>query len=311
MSGSKIGVHVPIMVDEVVDALRAGEGGMFLDCTFGSGGHTKAILDANPDAWVVAMDRDARAIKRGEALVTEYGERLELVHAPFADVETAISFRGFDGVLADLGMSTDQLREGRGFSFSDGGSFDMRMDESQGLSAQGFVNTAPEREIYLALAEGGVGKNARLIARIIARERPFESGQQLADVIKGSYLGKKGESRVHPATVVFQAIRMKVNDELGQLEQLLESAPRVTKKGGRFAVITFHSIEDKVVAHRMRGWESGGSYPASWRGARTESRIGKVINRRAIVPADSEIEANPASRSARLRVVEFEQEFLK
>lgn len=115
MSGEKVGVHIPIMVDEVLDALQASKGGMFLDCTFGSGGHTKAILDASPDAWVIAMDRDSRAIQRGSALVAQYGERLELVHAPFADLERAVSFKGFDGILADLGMSTDQLKEGRGF----------------------------------------------------------------------------------------------------------------------------------------------------------------------------------------------------
>ena len=311
MSSSKVGVHIPIMVDEVIDALQAKKGGMFLDCTFGSGGHTKAILDASPDAWVVAMDRDSRAIERGNALASEYGERLELVHAPFADLESAVSFKGFDGVLADLGMSTDQLKEGRGFSFVDEGPLDMRMDESSGMSAQEFVNTAAEREIYVALAEGGVGQNARFIARTIVQERPFESARQLADVIKRSHLGKRGESRVHPATVVFQALRMKVNDEIGQLEHFLQAVPKVSKKGARFAVITFHSIEDKIVTNRMRSWESAGSYPASWRGARTDVRVGHVVNRKAIVPSDDEVQQNPASRSARLRVLEFEKDFSK
>jgi 16S rRNA (cytosine1402-N4)-methyltransferase len=311
MSSSKVGVHIPIMVDEVIDALQAKKGGMFLDCTFGSGGHTKAILDASPDAWVVAMDRDSRAIERGSTLAAEYGERLELVHAPFADLEAAVSFKGFDGILADLGMSTDQLKEGRGFSFVDEGALDMRMDESSGISAQEFVNTAPERDIYVALAEGGVGQNARAIARTIAQERPFESARQLADVIKSSHLGKKGESKVHPATVVFQALRMKINDEIGQLEHFLQAVPKVSKKGARFAVITFHSIEDKIVTNRMRSWESAGSYPASWRGARTEVRVGHVVNRKPIVPSDEEIRRNPASRSARLRVLEFEKDFSK
>lgn len=311
MSSSKVGVHIPIMVDEVLDALQAKKGGMFLDCTFGSGGHTKAILDASPDAWVVAMDRDGRAIARGESLVSEYGDRLELIHAPFAELEREVSFRGFDGVLADLGMSTDQLKQGRGFSFVDEGPLDMRMDESSGVSAQEFVNTAPERDIYVALAEGGVGQNARSIARTIVQERPFESARQLADVIKASHLGKKGESRVHPATVVFQALRMKVNDEIGQLEHFLQAVPKVSKKGARFAVITFHSIEDKIVTNRMRSWESAGSYPASWRGARTEVRVGHVVHKKPIVPSDEEIRRNPASRSARLRVLEFERDFSK
>jgi 16S rRNA (cytosine1402-N4)-methyltransferase len=226
-------------------------------------------------------------------------------------LESSISFRGFDGVLADLGMSTDQLREGRGFSFADEGALDMRMDESQGMSAQEFINTASEREIYVALAEGGVGQNARAIASIVAQERPFESARHLADVIKRTHLGKKGESKVHPATVVFQALRMKVNDEIGQLEHFLQAVPKVAKNGTRFAVITFHSIEDKIVTNRMRSWEAAGSYPASWRGPRKETRIGHVVNRKAIAPLDEEIAQNPASRSARLRVMEFERDFLK
>jgi 16S rRNA (cytosine1402-N4)-methyltransferase len=308
---SKPGVHIPIMVDEVLEALQANKGGMFLDCTFGSGGHTRAILDASPDAWVVALDRDARAIKRGESWAAEYGERLELVHTPFADLEQAVSFRGFDGILADLGMSTDQLKEGRGFSFADEAALDMRMDESSGMSAQDFVNTAAEREIYVALAEGGVGQNARSIAHALVVSRPFENARQLAEVVKQSQLGKRGESKSHPATVVFQALRMRVNDEIGQLEHLLQSVPKVAKKGARFAVITFHSIEDKVVTNRMRSWESAGSYPASWRGARTEIRIGHVVNKKPIVPSDAETTRNPASRSARLRVLEFEKDFLK
>lgn len=311
MSSAKVGIHVPIMVDEVIESLQARKGGMFLDCTFGSGGHTKAILDASPDAWVVALDRDRRAIQRGEALSAQYGERLELVHAPFADLEQAVSFKGFDGILADLGMSTDQLKEGRGFSFADEGAFDMRMDEGSGMSAQEFVNTAAERELYVALAEGGVGQNARVIAKIIAEKRPFQSARELADVIKQAHVGKKSESRVHPATVVFQALRMRVNDEIGQLEHFLHAVPNVSKKGTRFAVITFHSIEDKIVTNRMRSWESAGSYPASWRGARTETRLGHVVNRKAIAPSDEEIERNPASRSARLRVLEFEKDFSK
>jgi 16S rRNA (cytosine1402-N4)-methyltransferase len=309
MSSTKIGEHIPVMAEEVVEALQAKKGGMFLDCTFGSGGHTRAILEASPDAWVVALDRDPRAIKRGEKLAVQYGERLELVHAPFGELESSVAFRGFDGVLADLGMSTDQLREGRGFSFADEGPLDMRMDESRGMSAQEFLNTASEREIYVALAEGGVGQNARAIASVVVQERPFESARQFADVIKRTHLGKKAESKVHPATVVFQALRMKVNDEIGQLEHFLQAVPNVVKNGARFAVITFHSIEDKIVTNRMRSWESAGNYPALWRGPRKETRIGHVVNRKAIAPSDDEIARNPASRSARLRVLEFERGF--
>ncbi len=301
--------HVPVMLGQAVEALRASKGGMFLDCTFGGGGHSRALLEASPDAWVIALDRDGRAIERGRRWGSRYGERLELIHAPFSKVESVVSFRGFDGVLADLGMSTDQLREGRGFSFADTDALDMRMDEGSGETAAEFVNHAPEHDIYVALAEGGVGVNARGIARAIVNERPFETAQQLAEVIRFSHLGKRSDSKVHPATVVFQALRMKVNREREEIDALLDAAPRLVKDGGRLAVITFHSVEDKLVTNRMRSWESAGSYPASWRGPRTEKKIGRVVNRKPIVPTDEEIASNPASRSARLRVFEFERDF--
>lgn len=305
-------VHIPVMLNEVIEALGARSGGMFLDCTFGGGGHTRAILNANPDSCVVAIDRDSRAIERGRRWSSEYGSRLELIHTPFSGMVKAVSNTTFDGALADLGMSTDQLREGRGFSFADQGALDMRMDEGLGNdTAAEFINKASEREIFIALAEGGVGKNARSIARTIIFERPFASAKALADAVKASQLGKRSESKTHPATVVFQALRMKVNNELGEIKQLLEDAPCIVKKGGRLAAITFHSIEDKLVTNCMRKWESAGSYPANWRGNRTEKRIGLVVNRKAIVPSDEEILHNPAARSARLRVFQFGSDFSK
>jgi 16S rRNA (cytosine1402-N4)-methyltransferase len=298
-------VHIPVLLNEVLEVLGAGRGGMYLECTFGGGGHTRALLDAHPDTWVVALDRDARAIERGRGWAAKYGDRLELVHTPYSDVLQKVSFRGFDGVLADLGMSTDQLREERGFSFADHSALDMRMDETTGASAQEFLNTAAEREIYIALARGGVGTTARQLARVLVSKRPFTSAQELAEVVRGSQLGKRSVSRVHPATVVFQALRMHVNQELQEIETLLDVLPVLVKNGGKLAVITFHSIEDRLVANTMRGWESAGTYPASWRGPRDEKRIGVVSPKKPIVPTDEEVSCNAASRSARLRVFEF------
>jgi 16S rRNA (cytosine1402-N4)-methyltransferase len=301
-------VHVSVLLHEAVRELRADKGGMFLDCTLGGGGHTRAILDANANSWVVALDRDQRAIERAESWAGAYGERLELIHTPFSRISEVTSHRGFDGVLADLGMSTDQLREGRGFSFADQEALDMRMDESAGQSARDFLNSASERELYIALAEGGVGKNARFIARALMSSRPYESAQQVAETVRLSQMGKRTGSGVHPATVVFQALRMAVNRERQEIEELLEQVPGVVKKGARLAVITFHSIEDKVVTHTMRGWESAGSYPASWRGKREEhNRRGHLVHKKPIEPSEEEMERNPASRSARLRVFEFEE----
>lgn len=313
MSGEgKCTVHVPVLLNEVVRELCADKGGMFLDCTLGGGGHTRAILDANPNSWVVALDRDQRAIERARSWAGAYGERIELIHAPFSNVSAVVSNRGFDGVLADLGMSTDQLREGRGFSFADEEALDMRMDESAGQSARDLLNSASERELFIALAEGGVGKNARSVARALVSGRPYESAQQVAETVRMSQMGKRTGSGVHPATVVFQALRMAVNRERQEIEELLEQVPGIVKKGARLAVITFHSIEDKVVTHTMRGWESAGSYPASWRGKREEHiRRGSLVHKKAIEPSDEEVERNPASRSARLRVFEFEEVLTK
>jgi 16S rRNA (cytosine1402-N4)-methyltransferase len=299
-------VHVPVLLREVVEQLQAEKGGMFLDCTFGGGGHTRALLDASPDAWVVALDRDKRALDRASSWSGQYGERLQLIHSPFSHATEAVGFNKFDGILADLGMSTDQLREGRGFSFSDEGPLDMRMDESAPMTAQDFLNTASEREIYLALAQGGVGSTARSLARTLVDRRPFSSAKQLAEVVRQSHLGKKSASKVHPATVVFQALRMKINRECEEIQALLAAAPNLIKgPGSRLAIITFHSLEDTLVAREMRRWESAGSYPASWRGARDQKRIGRVSPRKPLCPTDEEVKRNPASRSARLRVFEF------
>ena len=248
-------VHVPVLLREVVEQLQAERGGMFLDCTFGGGGHTRALLDASPESWVVAFDRDRRALERAQRWAGEYGDRLTLIHSAFSEVADLVGSNRFDGILADLGMSTDQLYEGRGFSFSDEGPLDMRMDESAPMTAQDFVNSASERDLYIALAEGGVGTTARQLARTMVSQRPFSSAKQLADVVRSSHLGKKGTSKAHPATVVFQALRMKINREREEIQALLEAAPQLVKgQGSRLAVITFHSVEDTLVAREMRRW---------------------------------------------------------
>jgi 16S rRNA (cytosine1402-N4)-methyltransferase len=202
-------------------------------------------------------------------------------------------------------MSTDQLYEERGFSFSDQGAFDMRMNETDGITAAEFVNGASERELYLALVKGGVGKNAKQIGHAIQRARPITTAKELGEVIRQSQLGKRGESKSHPATVVFQAIRIHINREREEIEDLLEAAPHLVKPGRRLAIITFHSLEDRIVTGRLREWESAGTFPASWRGPREGRQLGHLTTRKPIVPSDEEIDRNPASRSARLRVFEF------
>jgi 16S rRNA (cytosine1402-N4)-methyltransferase len=311
LSEGQRSLHISVLLSEVVDVLKAKEGGMFLDCTLGGGGHTRAILNASEDSWVVAIDRDNRAVERAKSWADSYGDRLRLIHAPFSRIAEVVGAIKFDGILADLGVSTDQLREGRGFSFADSDTLDMRMDESDGVTAADFINSASERELFLALAEGGVGESARPLARIILANRPYHNAKELAELVRSSHLGKRSHAhgrapKVHPATVVFQAIRMRINAERSEIGELLSQAPKLVKgSGSRLAVITFHSIEDTLVAREMRNWESAGSYPASWRGARSGKSLGRVSPKKAIVPSEDEVAHNPASRSARLRVFEF------
>ena len=298
--------HVSVLLNEVVEVFASLTAGRFLDVTLGGGGHTRALLDTVTDCHVSAFDRDARAVQRGLEWSGSYLGRLSVQQARFSQVESAVGGQKFDGILADLGMSTDQLLEKRGVSFADEDVLDMRMDESESLTASEFVNSASERELYMALVEGGVGAHSKRLAYFMVDRRPFASAKQLADAIRIAQLGKRGVGKAHPATVVFQAIRMRINREREEIVALLDAAPRlINSNGGKLVVITFHSIEDALVARKMRLWESGGTYPASWRGPRDEKQLGRVWPKKAIAPSPSEVEENPASRSAKLRIFEF------
>jgi 16S rRNA (cytosine1402-N4)-methyltransferase len=182
----------------------------------------------------------------------------------------------------------------------------MRMDESLPRTAEQLLNESSERDLFLMLARGGVGKNAKALASLLFRTRPFRSAEKLAMVIADSGIGRDRSSGSHPATVVFQALRMEVNGELDQIAALFEHAPRLVRSGGRMAVITFHSLEDQHVVSRMREWASRGSRPAHLPGPR-EDPLGRLVSKKPIVPGEEEVRRNPASRSARLRVFEFER----
>lgn len=296
--------HVPVLRDEVVEVLQAQNGGSYLDCTLGGGGHTESILEAHNANTVVALDRDAAAIERSRERLRSHQERLTMYHTTFGDVLSVTQGQHFDGMLVDLGLSTDQLKGERGFSFGDDTPLDMRMDQSQGLTADEIVNNYPERKLLSVLKRGGVGFEAQTVVRAIVRARPIKSTKELARVINQAQAGHARKKSINPATVTFQAIRIEVNDEFGEIAKVLDAAPQIVKQGGRLAVITFHSLEDKLVARKMRAWEQAGSEPANWRGIRGQS-IGRAITRKPIIPSDSEVERNSASRSARMRVFEF------
>lgn len=295
--------HTPVLTREVIDYLEAKSGGDFLDCTFGGGGHSRALLEANTVNKVNAIDRDARAVDRAADLNKAFAGRFAITQSPFSELEQIISFEKFDGILADLGLSSQQLFEQRGFSFRDTGRLDMRMDDSQPISADEIVNGFSERELTIIFKRGGVGSDAGRIARMIVRRRPFHATKDLAEAIE-KLLGTSKAKKVHPATVVFQAIRMEVNQELQELEALLNYAPKHVKEGGKLAVISFHSLEDKVVASTMRAWQSS-DFSASQPGSRAKRPLGRLITRKALVPSADEIKQNPRARSARMRVFKF------
>jgi 16S rRNA (cytosine1402-N4)-methyltransferase len=298
-------VHVPVMTDAVIAQLRAEEGGLFVDCTFGGGGHSAAILAAHPENQVLAFDCDSRAVERGRARFAG-DSRIMIDHAAFSELEGRLSGMQCRGMLADLGLSTDQLNERRGFAFKDD-KLDMRMDEAAGPTAWEIVNQRSERQLFILLKRGGVGPEAARIAKAIVRARPINSAAALAQTAGQAAKQAGVKKNVHPATVVFQAVRMAVNRELEELECLLSAAPAVVCPGGRLAVISFHSLEDQVVAKRMRAWEAGDTRPASWPGVRESFSAGTVVTRKALKPSQDECRANPSARSARLRVFQFSQ----
>ncbi len=307
--------HVPVLVREVLEGLGVERGGLFLDCTLGGGGHSSAILGAHPESTIVAVDRDMRALGRARTRF-QGEERIVIHHGRFGDVARIVGVSGdgvvgvaaegqqrFDGVLADLGMSTDQLTEGRGFSFRDALSLDMRMDEGEGLTAASLLNSSSMAELMRVLRLGGVGREVSRIANEILRSRPIESGQMLADLVARVVPRTQGGS--HPATVVFQALRIAVNREWEEIDSLLQAVPRMMKPGGRLAIICFHSLEDQRVTRQLRQWAAGDTAPASRTDMRRERPIGRLLTKHAVEPRPEEVQANSASRSARLRVFEF------
>ncbi len=297
--------HLPVMLKEVLEWLEVEKGGSFLDCTMGGAGHTLGMLKANKVNFVTAVDRDSRAIIRASRKLEEFEGRIKIMHSAFSQIKDALGEQRFDGMLVDMGLSTDQLKENRGFSFNDNSSLDMRMDESQELSAFVVVNKTPERELLQIMRSGGVGREANSVVRAIIKARPISKTSELSKIVNQTIGGRAKGKKTNPSTVVFQAIRMAVNDEVGEIEGLLKEAPNILKPGGKLAVISFHSLEDKIVTHTMREWASSSSYPALWRGAVKEKALGKLLTKKAVLPQEAEILRNPASRSARLRVFQF------
>lgn len=293
--------HIPVLEREVIAALGAERGGHYLDCTLGGGGHSNALLRAHPETTVVATDRDPRAVERARERF-RHESRITIHHGRFSEVAHLVGEERFDGIFADLGMSTDQLYESRGFSFRDADALDMRMDVTDVTTAASLVNEASPGELIRVLKSGGVGREASRIVAEVVRSRPVVSAQQLSELVC-RVVPRTGGS--HPATVVFQALRIAVNREFEEIDALLAAVPQLIRPGGRLAIICFHSLEDQRVTRHLRRWAAGDTTPAAQRGPQSDQPLGRLLTKHAIEPTAEEVAENPASRSARLRVFEF------
>src|SRR6266478_708554 len=302
--------HIPVLAREVVDALRPRDGGRYVDGTFGAGGYSSAVLD-RAQCQVIALDRDPDAIAAGQVLAERYAPRLRLIEGRFGDMAELLSAEGVDevdGVALDLGVSSMQFDQAdRGFSFRASGPLDMRMERS-GPSAADFVNEADEAELADIIWRYGEERKSRRVARAIVearRHKRIETTGELADIVRRA-VGPKGRDESDPATRTFQALRIAVNDELGELERGLTAAEQVLAPGGRLAVVSFHSLEDRAVKQFVRA--RAGRVPAPWRHAppRAQNRAATLsdLTRKPVLPSADEIAKNPRARSARLRVAE-------
>lgn len=297
--------HIPVLLSEVLDSLQLKAGGVYLDGTFGAGGYTRAILDADPTCKVIALDRDPNAVMVGFSLVSAARGRLTLIESEFSRLEDearAAGFAALDGVVLDIGVSSMQIDEAeRGFSFRHDGPLDMRMAQS-GTSAADIVNEADETRLADILYHFGEERKSRHIARAIVAARQtarIETTKQLADIVSKVIWPKPGQ--IHPATRTFQALRIAVNDELGELVRALRAAERILKPGGALSVVTFHSLEDRIVKQffAVRSGKSGGSrfQPQVEADAATFTTKGKWP----VTASAAELESNSRARSAKLR----------
>lgn len=303
--------HVPVLLKEVVDWLAFVSEGTFVDGTIGLGGHARALLgQVGSSSRLIGIDADAEALNQARLALAEWKERVSLVQDNFRHLREVLDQLGLeqvDGILLDLGMSSAQLaRPSRGFSFYREGPLDMRFDCRQRLTAGEIVNRYPEKEMVRILREFGEEQAAKRIASAIVRRRKeleISTTTELADLVQGVVGGRRGG--IHPATKTFQALRIAVNHELESLRDVLPEAIAALRPGGRLVVISYHSLEDRIVKHTFRQFEKGCVCPPSF----PECRCGrvsevKVLTPKPIRPSQKEIEENPRSRSGRMRVCE-------
>jgi 16S rRNA (cytosine1402-N4)-methyltransferase len=288
--------HVPVLVEESLQQLQPARGGVFVDCTVGLGGHASAILAAGA-TQLLGLDRDAEALARARAQLAPWADRVTLVHADYRALDTVLDGHGLalvDGALADLGVSSMQFDEpGRGFSFQRDEPLDMRMDRSAGDTAADLVAQSSEEDLANAIFAFGEERFSRRIARALVaarRESPVATTGRLAAIVRRAVPHRGGHMRIDPATRTFQALRIWVNRELDGLDRFIQTAAHRLRAGARLVVITFHSLEDRIVKHTLR--------------ALAHTDAVRILTRKPIVPTDDEVQRNPRARSAKLRAAE-------
>jgi len=298
--------HIPVLFQETIETLNPQTGGRYIDATLGDGGHSEGILDASsPDGILLGLDASPEAIRRSQKRLGRFGERLTLVHSNFRNLHQIATRYGFtqaDGILLDLGVSSHQLDDATlGFSFQDSGPLDMRLDFTQGETVAEVINRLDAEELADILYRYGEERKSRRIARAIIATRPIHTTTQLAEVISRAVGGRRG-ARLHPATRSFQALRIYVNDELDALETTLPQALELLRPGGVLAVISFHSLEDRIVKHYFRYESRDCICPTHIPICQCNHQAQiDILHRKGIHPTAEEIASNPRSRSARLR----------
>jgi 16S rRNA (cytosine1402-N4)-methyltransferase len=302
-------IHTPVLLNEVIEALQVKQGKRYIDCTLGPGGHTRAILEkSSPTGQLLGIDADPEAIRIAGAKLAQYSGEITLVNDNFANLETICKKNNFlpvDGILFDLGISSAQLEDDeRGFSFQHDAELDMRFSHNQVLTATDLINILPEDRLAQLIYEYGEERQSRQIARLIVKNRPVISTIDLAHLIEQAVGGRK-KYKIHPATRTFQALRIAVNHELENLETALEQTIKCLNRRGRLVVISYHSLEDRIVKQFMRRETMACLCPPQTPVCNCGHVPSfKLISKKVITPLPSEIEINPRSHSAKLRVAE-------
>jgi len=297
--------HIPVLFNEVIDTFKDLEGGYIIDCTLGYGGHSLGILQSNPNIKLICNDQDDEALEFSKNRLKDYKDRVIFNKGNFKSVIKSFEDKNIVGVLADIGVSSLQLdKSQRGFGF-ESETLDMRMDQNQDLSAFDVVNNYSQNELEKVFKEYGEVKEYKKVASLIVENRPFSSSKELADFLaKNMYKGK-----LHPATLPFQGIRIEVNNELGVLEELFNQIEQSNLKNTKVAIISFHSLEDRIVKNYFKKWSKKCICPSYVMRCEcgNNNQLGKTLTKKPIIPTTKEIKENPRSRSSKMRVFQLDR----